>query len=130
MAYTKADKSMFGIPGILYRDLLELDLGQHDVRTRRKILWSIHCWICAINPNEDKKPENCKETLPELRDMNESELNGLAHVEEWTEGVPVTQEDVSAAVNLLGGIEARIKQIVFRGKLIDDVRPTTGAEAP
>ncbi len=70
------DKTFGGIPGVLFRDLVELDIGKHSLKDRRKLLWSIHCWINAENPVEDKIPEGSK-TLDELRRINDQDLKFL-----------------------------------------------------
>lgn len=126
------DKNQQGVAYQIARALLEYSLVPDDLKRDRKLLQVIHGWIRALNPTEEIKPENCKETIAEIIKFNDDELlltSPLTLYNE-TEVQLMDLESKEYFRNVLDGIFYRMQEIVVRGKLIDNVQAQQGSPMP
>jgi hypothetical protein len=130
-SYASSDKSFGGTPGLLFRLRLELGIGTRSLKSRRTLMHSIHSEQRAMFPVEVAVPEGCKETLPDLIQMNETVLDDLIDtVMGFGDDVPVPPETEAELTRLMDHCEKRIDEIMFRGKLIERVRAEQGPALP
>jgi hypothetical protein len=130
-AYTSADKSYGGTPGLLFRLRLELGIGTRSPKSRRTLLHSIHSEQRAMFPIEPELPAGCKKTLPELLELNQGVLDELIEkVVSYGDDVPVPPDQEIELTRLMDLCERRIDEIMFRGKLIEKVRQDQGPQLP
>lgn len=126
------DKNQTGAPYQLARLSLEYGLVPDDLKRDRKLLREIHGWIRAMNPYEEQKPENCKETLADLIVLNGSELAETTALtlinEEQIELMSTEEKEFFRSI--LDGVSDRTKEIIIRGKLIDSVQAQQGSPLP
>jgi hypothetical protein len=130
-AYSK-DRNQQGESYQLARLLLEYGLVPDDLKRDRKLLREIHGWTRAIWPVEEKKPENCELTLPELIGKNTDEFKLAEGLTVYSDGEiqMMSQEEKIYYRNILDGISDNIKEIVRRGKLIENQGQREGAPLP
>jgi hypothetical protein len=126
------DKNQTGAAYQLARLSLEYGLVPDELKRDRKLLREIHSWIRAMNPYEETQPVNCNETLSELIAFNDEEFKETVTLTLFDE-VQIelmSTEEKEYFRNILDGISDRIKEIIIRGKLIDNVQAQQGSPLP
>jgi hypothetical protein len=83
----------------------------------------------AENPQE-KDPSDKDVPLPDLIKLNDEDLKKLVFVNKYDTDVPVDDVELNRCTLALEGIEIRMKEIIKRGKLIDNVKPGQGPAIP
>lgn len=127
-----ADKNQTGAAYQLARLTLEYGLVPDDLKRDRKLLREIHGWIRAMNPSEESQPANCKESLSDLIALNGAELaetTALTLIRE-EEIELMSTEEKEFFRSILDGVSDRTKEIIVRGKLIDNVQAQQGSPLP
>jgi hypothetical protein len=132
MAYSKSEKYQQGESYQLARLLLEYGLQPDDLKRDRKLLWEIHTWIRAMFPEEETIPANCTQSLPDLISLNDEELILSISLTIFSDIQiqMMTSEEKIYYRQILDGISAHVKEIVRRGKLIENQGQREGALLP
>lgn len=127
--YRQGDKSYGGTPGLLFRTRLEYALGQRSLSGDRKMLVSMHSQIRSINPQEDSQ-DPAAEPIGNLLSLNDTDLKTLIIVDKYKDDIPVTDEQRNSATLALETVLYRLDEIIYRAKIIENIRPSEGPSLP
>lgn len=131
MAYGPIDKSFGGTPGLIFRLRLELGMGNRSPKDRRTLLHSLYSLERAMFPAEDEIPAGCTESLPDLmKDLKQQLHDLVVRVINYGEDVPIPPADEVVITHLLDAVTEQIDEVMYRGKLIESVRPAQGPAVP
>lgn len=127
--YRQSDKSYGGTPGLLFRERLEYGLGQRSLSSDRKMLISLHSHVRSMNPTEETEdPESVP--LQKLLDLNHQDLITLVYVDKYLDDVPVDPAERQKASLDLETVLFRLDEIIYRAKIIENIRPSEGPSLP